>query len=157
MKMPKPNKFHKKLEAMVGTWAGDEIMHPSPMDPKGGKSKGRYKARSINGGFAVVQEYEQRIGGKVTFTGHGVFSYDTNENCYVWHWFDSMGMVPCTATKGVWSGHKVVWQNQSPMGHARYTHTFLRGGKCAFSIEHSPDGEAWAPMMEGLYVKKAAK
>jgi anthranilate synthase component 1 len=45
-------------------------------DPAGGTSKGRYKTRAIAGGFGVVQDYEQRRGGKVTFSGHGVFGYD---------------------------------------------------------------------------------
>ncbi len=156
-KMPKPSKFHKKLATLIGDWSGDEIMHPSPWDPKGGKSKGRYKNYAIAGGFGVAQEYEQKAGGKVQFSGHGVFGYDTQENCYLWHWSDSMGGVPGTATKGQWTGNKIVWQNQSPMGHARYTHTFLRGGKCAFTIEVSQDGTQWSMMMEGLYTKKAAR
>ena len=156
-KMPKPSKFHKKLETLIGDWSGDEIMHPSPWDPKGGKSKGRYKNYAIAGGFGVAQEYEQKAGGKVQFSGHGVFGYDSHENCYLWHWSDSMGGVPATATKGQWTGNKIVWENQSPMGHARYTHTFLRGGKVAFSIEISQDGENWSPMMEGIYTKKAGK
>lgn len=158
MKMPKPTKFHKKLAAaLVGDWSGDEIMHPGPMDPKGGKSKGRYRSRLATSGFTVVQDYEQTVGGKVTFEGHGVFTYDVNENCYLWYWFDSMGFVPCTTTKGQFVGNSIVWTNQSPMGHARYTHTFLRGGKCAFKIECSEDGQQWAPMMDGLYTKKATK
>jgi len=154
MQMPKPSKFHKKLEALVGDWSGDEVMHPSPWDPKGGTAKGRYKARVIAGGFGVAQEYEQKQGGKVVFTGHGVFGYDPTEGCYLWHWSDCMSGVPCVATKGKWEGNKLVWQHQGPMGHARYTHTFLRGGKVAFTMESSPDGKEWSPMMEGLYTKK---
>lgn len=30
MAMPKPTKFHKKLEALVGDWSGEETMHPMP-------------------------------------------------------------------------------------------------------------------------------
>lgn len=157
MQMPKPTKFHKKLEAFAGDWTGDEVMHPSPWDPKGGTAKGKYRARVIADGFGVAQDYEQRKGGKVVFTGHGVFGYDPQEQCYLWHWSDSMSGVPCTATKGKWEGNKLVWSNQSPMGHARYTHTFLRGGKMGFSIETSQDGSSWSVMMEGDYTKKPAK
>lgn len=156
MKMQKPSKFHKKLEALLGDWSGDEVMHPSPMGP-GGKSKGRLKARAIVGGFGVAQDYEQKAGGRLQFSGHGVFGYDAQQNCYLWHWSDSMGGVPCSAIQGQWVGNKLVWQNQSPMGHARYTHTFLRGGKMDFRIEVSQDGAQWATMMEGHYTKKPAK
>lgn len=155
--MPKPSKFHKKLTALIGDWSGDEIMHPTPWAPEGGKCKGRYKARAIAGGFGVAQEYEQKMGGKVMFTGHGVLGYDPDEKCYLWHWSDSMGGVSAMVTKGQWQGNKIVWASQSPMGHARYTHTFLRGGKLLFSIETSHDGETWSPMLDGSYTNKASK
>lgn len=154
MKMPKPSKFHKKLEALLGDWSGDEVMHPSAWDPVGGKAKGRYRTRPIAGGFGVAQDYEQKSGGKVTFTGHGVLGYDTEEKCYLWHWSDSMSGVPCAATKGQFEGNRLVWSNQGPMGHSRYTHTFLRGGKIGFTIETSSDGASWTLVMEGLYTKK---
>lgn len=157
MQMPRPTKFHKKLAALAGDWTGDEVFPPSHWEPKGGKAKGRYKTRAIAGGFAFVQDYEQLRGGKVTFTGHGVFGYDVQQNCYLWHWTDSMGGMPCTATKGQWTKNQIVWENEGPMGRSRYTHTFLRGGKLGFKIEASQDGVAWTVMMEGLYTKKAAK
>lgn len=156
MEMPKPTKFHQKLASLVGEWSGDEVMHASPMNPQECRTFGRYTARWITDGFAVVQEYEQYTGDQVTFRGHGVFTYDTNEKCYVWYWFDSMGNVPCTATKGQWVGDSLVWQNQSPMGHARYTHRFRKDGSCDFSIECSQDGQQWMPMMQGTYAKAKA-
>jgi len=156
MEMPKPTKFHQKLEALVGEWSGDEVMHASPMNPQECRTFGRYTSRWVTDGFAVVQEYEQFTGDVVTFRGHGVFTYDTNEDCYLWYWFDSMGNVPCTATKGQWNGDTIVWQNQSPMGHARYTHRFRKDGRCEFSIECSQDGKQWMPMMQGNYVKAKA-
>ena len=157
MKMPKPTKAHKKLDALLGDWTGDEVMHPSPWDPHGGKAKGKYTVRAIAGGFGLAQDYEQKCGGKVTFTGHGVLGYDQQQQCYLWHWSDSMGGVPCTATRGQWLGKQIVWQNQNPMGHSRYTHTFLRGGRLRFTIETSADGVQWAPMMEAEYTKKAKR
>lgn len=156
MHMPKPTKFHKKLEALVGNWTGDEVMYPSPMNPEGSMTTGTYTSRWVTDGFAVIQEYEQKTDGDVTFSGHGVFTYDPNEKCYLWYWFDSMGSVPATGTKGQWSGNKFVWHSESPMGHARYTHAFLRGGVCAFMIEYSEDGKKWALMMEGHYSKVGA-
>lgn len=157
MDMQRPNEFHKKLEAFVGEWTGAEIMHPSPWDPQGGKSTGTYHCRVVCDGFAVVQEYEQKRDGVVCFRGHGVFGYDAQQNCYLWHWTDSMGGMPCSVTKGQWVGDTIVWENESPMGKARYTHTFLADGRCYFKIEASQDGAMWALMMEGTYAKVAAK
>src|SRR5689334_22163707 len=92
MEMPKPTDAHKKLNWLTGNWAGEEKMFPSPWDPKGGMAKARIHNRSAIDGFNVVQDYEQEHGGAVNFRGHGVFSYDANQKCYVLHWWDSMGM-----------------------------------------------------------------
>lgn len=156
MEMPRPTKFHQKLEALVGEWSGDEVMYASPMNPEERRTFGRYTSRWATDGFTVVQDYEQFTGDKVTFRGHGVFTYDENEKCYLWYWFDSMGIAPCNTTKGQWIGNGIVWQNQNPMGHARFTHRFRRDGDCEFSMEYSHDGQQWTVMMQGVYAKAKA-
>jgi hypothetical protein len=155
MQMPKPTKFHKKLEALIGDWSGDETMHPTPWDPEGGPAKGKYKVRGDLGGYGIVQEYVQKRGGKVTYQGHGVMGYDPQSQSYVWHWSDSMGGVPTEVTRGQWTGNKLVFQHASPMGHQRYTYTFNRDKSIGFSIESSQDGSQWAPFMTGKYTAKA--
>jgi hypothetical protein len=154
MQMPKPNKFHKKLEALVGDWAGDETMHPTPWEPQGGTAKGSYKVRPAFDGFGVVQDYMQKRGGKTSYRGHGVMGYDTQNNCYVWHWSDTMGGVATSVTTGKWERNKLTFQHAGPMAHVRYTYTFHRDGTVGFSIENSDDGQAWQPFMEGRYTKK---
>ena len=156
MDMCKPTEFHKKLEALAGDWTGPETMYPSHWDPQGGTSTGTYHCRVVCDGFAVVQDYEQVRGGVVCFRGHGVFGYDVQQNCYLWHWTDSMGGMPCTATKGQWNGDTLVWENESPMGKSRYTHTFLPDGRIGFSMEVSQDGATWAKLMDGTYAKVVA-
>ncbi len=157
MEMQKPSKFHSKLEVLIGDWSGDETMHPMPWDPTGGSAKGRYKTRAAPGGFGIVEDYEQKRGGKVSYTGHGVMGYDAAEKSYIWHWSDSMGGVPTTVTRGQWTGNKLVFQHAGPMGHSRYTHTFHKDGTVGFAIDSSQDGVQWMPFMEGRYTKKAAK
>ena len=157
MQMPAPSKFHKKLEVLIGDWTSEETMFPMPWDPEGGKAKGRYKVRSAPGGFGIVQEYEQKRGGKVSYTGHGVMGYDEQEKCYLWHWSDSMGGVPNTVTRGTWTDNKLVFQHSGQHGHSRYTYTFRRAGSVDFSIDCSQDGQQWQPFMTGRYARKAAK
>lgn len=154
MQMPKPGKFHQKLHAFVGEWTGEETMHPSPWDPAGGKAKGTNKCRMDLDGFALVQDYVQKRGGKVSYRGHGVIGYCAREKRYLWHWSDSMGGVPGTVTRGEWKGNKLVFQNASEHGHARYTYTFHRDGTLGFSIEMSQDGAQWAPFITARYANK---
>lgn len=151
MKMPEPTEFHRKLEALIGDWAGDETMHPTPWDPDGGPAKGRYEVRGDLGGLGVVQDYVQERGGEVSYVGRGALGYDAAKGCYLWHWSDSMGGVPAEATRGDWSGDRLVFVHAGDMGHQRYTYTFHDDGSLGFSIESSQDGAQWMPFMTGRY------
>lgn len=155
MDMPRPTRFHQKLERLAGNWAGEEKISPTPWDPKGGVARGQMKARVDMDGFGLVQEYVQKRGGKINYRGHGVIGYDPQEKAYLWHWSDSMGGVPGSVTRGNWKGNKLVFQNASPMGHARYTYTFFKDETLGFAIENSTDGERWEPFMSARYAKKA--
>lgn len=155
MEMPRPTKFHKKLEVFVGDWSGDETMFPVPWDPAGGSAKGRYKVRAAFDGFGVIQDYVQKRGGKTSYAGHGVMGYDPQANGYIWHWSDTMGGVANAVTSGQWKGNKLTFQHAGPMGHARYTYTIHKDGTVGFSIDNSTDGDQWVPFMSGRYAKKA--
>ena len=76
MEMPKPTKHHEKLAAMVGDWTGEETMHPSPWDPKGGTATSRTSTRLELDGFFLVTDYVQERGGRVSYRGHGVVGWD---------------------------------------------------------------------------------
>ena len=91
MEMPTPGDAHRRLEVLVGTWIGEETMHPSPWDPQGGVADGTIENRLALDGFNVIQEYTQSRDGQQTFAGHGVFGWDGQRGCYTLHWFDTMG------------------------------------------------------------------
>ncbi len=159
MEMPKLTDAHRKLEKLVGNWAGKETIKPSPFDPVGGAAVGRVDNRRALDGFAVVQNYEQERGGKVSFRGHGVFSWSVPENCYVLHWFDSMGF-PVTEMKGQFEGDVLVLTSHSVMGHSRATFDVAKPGRYAFRMDMSQDGQQWMTFMDGEYAiaaKKSAK
>ena len=69
-------------------------MHPSQWDPKGGIAIGRTKSRLALNGFALISDYEQERDGVITFTGHGVLSFEPTKELYALHWFDCMGSPP---------------------------------------------------------------
>ena len=152
--MPTVTEHHKKLAALAGKWAGEEKLHPSPWDDKGGSAMGRVDARIDVDGFYLISDYVQERGGQVCYRGHGVFGYDPQSNKYLLHWFDSMGM-PCTEPcPGTWQGNVLSFQMASPMGHHRYVYTFEGEGRYRFNIDHSQDAKTWAPFMEGRYTRK---
>jgi len=154
MDMCKPQPEHLKLKRLAGTWTGEETLHPSPWDPKGGNASGRIEARVELDGFYVVSDYVQERGGKPSYRGHGVFGWDSSRKCYTMHWFDSMGF-PCSeAARGAWEGNRLVFEQSTPMGQARYSYDFEGDGRYGFRIENSPDGKSWTTFMEGRYTRK---
>ena len=156
MQMLKLTKFHKKLEALAGRWSGEETMYPTPWDPAGGKAQGSTRSRLQCDGFCLVQEYVQKRNGKISYRGLGVMGYDPAANCYLWHWTDTIGGMPCQAMRGEWTGNKLVFSHGTEEGHVRYSYAFLKDGTQSFSIEHSWNGTTWAPFITARYSKAGA-
>jgi hypothetical protein len=156
MEMPKPGDAHKKLSALVGEWAGDETLHPSPWDPTGGAAAARVTNRWIVDGFAVLQEYEQSRNGQVTFRGQGVFWYDPRRDEYVMHWWDSMGGT-AGEYRGRFDGNRLTLGAPMPQGGHSRTSWLLTGPDAHdFVMEVSPDGQVWQPAMQGRYQRRGA-
>ncbi|MGH7149545.1 MAG: DUF1579 family protein [Planctomycetota bacterium] len=151
--MPKPTEAHRKLERLVGNGVGEEKMHPSPFDPKGGTATGRLSNRLALDGFAVVQDYEQERNGAIAFRGHGVFRYDAAEGAYSLHWYDSMGMAP-NVFRGSFEGEVPTLACRAPQKTYRAVFEFQGTGGYSFRMEVSPDGKAWFPSMEGRYTRR---
>ncbi len=155
MEMPRPGAAHQRLLELAGTWIGDETMHPGPWSPAPMKAEGRVVAEMQLGGFFLVSRYEQRMGGHRTFEGHGVYGWDVHRQRYTMHWFDTMGNDPGAPALGIWNGASLVFENETPMGRGRYTYEMLGSGRYRFSMAMSPDGQTWAPMMDGIYVRQS--
>jgi|WetSurMetagenome_2_1015567.scaffolds.fasta_scaffold454229_2 hypothetical protein len=153
MEMPKPTAAHLKLRILVGDWIGEEKLQPSPWDPKGGTARGHVHNRSGLDGFAVIQDYEQERGGKVTFQGHGLFTWNPQEQNYALYWFDSMGLAP-NVFKGNFNGQVLTLWTMSSQGHSRAVFDFSQAGAYAYRMEVSPDGKQWHLFMSGTYQRK---
>ncbi|MCG8603727.1 DUF1579 domain-containing protein [bacterium] len=153
MDMPKLTEHHKKLEKLPGRWHGTETMRPSQWDPEGGTATGRNDNRLALNGFALITDYEQERDGAITFSGHGVMTYDTNEGCYVLHWFDSMGSPP-EVFKGNFDGDVLTMSHGGPGMHARFTYDFSREGILGCRMDMSKDGTEWATFFECDYERQ---
>ena len=153
MGMPKPTEVHRQLERLVGEWAGTEHMYASQWNPAGNEAVARISNRLAVDGFIVVQEYEQETDGAVTFRGHGIFSWDAGQSCYVLHWFDSMGMPP-NVFRGNFAGDVLTLSANWPQGLGRAVFDLSREGHYTFRMEASEDGKQWAPLMEGQYQRE---
>ena len=153
MEMPRPTEQHRKLQALVGDWVGEETLHPTPGSPHGGNATTRIRSRIDLDGFFLVTDHEQKRGGQVTYRGHGVLGWDHRQQRYTMHWFDIMGGDPGAPALGTWDGNKLCFQHQHHMGHSRYTYGFEHDGKYTLKIEFSQDGRDWMPFLDGNYTR----
>lgn len=151
MEMPKPGAAHQQLAKLAGNWSGEEKLMPSPWDPKGGIAKATVVNRVACDGWIVVQDYEQKRDGQVSFRGHGVFSVDPAKNHVVLHWFDSMGAGTNVFT-GNWKGDVLAMTGPSSGGTGRVTFD-VTGGTYKFAMDVSPDSKKWETFMTGSYRK----
>ncbi len=148
--MPKITDQHIKMGKMVGQWEGQEIMHPSQWDPKGGIATGRMVSRLALGGFAVISDYEQERDGVITFTGHSVLTYDPGEAVFSHHWFDCIGSPP-ELFKGTFDGEILTVAHGGPGMHARLTYDLSDEKRLRSRMEMSSDGTEWGTLFEGAY------
>jgi len=151
--MPKPTAEHRKLEKIAGDWEGEEKMSPSPWDPKGGTALGRIRSRMAVGGFALINDYEQERDGKITFSGHGVFTFDPKEQLYTLTWFDCMG-VPPEVFKGTFEGEVLRLSHGGPGMHVRLTYDLSETGRLSTSMEMAQDGVNWTKLFDARLVRK---
>ncbi|MBI2380373.1 MAG: DUF1579 family protein [Gammaproteobacteria bacterium] len=150
MDMPQPGPLHERLASLNGSWHGEETMYPSPWDPAGGVAQAQLVNREALAGFAILQDYEQKRGGKTSFTGHGVFWVDPDSGEVVLHWFDSMGFAP-NVFRGGFEGGALVLHYASPMGKQRVRFEWPEPLRYRFRMDMSQDGESWMPLMAGEY------
>jgi len=153
MEMPQPAEPHRRLQQLVGHWQGEEIMHPSEWDPDGGTATGRRYSRLALNRFAVISDYEQERAGVVTFTGHGVMTFDPQEDLYVLHWFDCMGTPP-EVFEGVFDGDVLTLAHGGPGIHTRLTIDLSEAGRMKSRMEMSADGMAWSTLFDGVYERE---
>lgn len=150
MDMPKPSPEHLQLEKLAGSWEGEETMHPSQWDPKGGSATGRTTSRLALSGFALITDYEQERDGVVTYAGHGVYTFDPGEERYTLNWFDSMGSPP-EIFVGRFEDEILTVAHGGPGMHARLTHDLTDPENLLSKMEMSEDGATWNTLFDGSY------
>jgi len=152
MENPQPGAGHRMLEKFIGDWTGDEMLHPSPWDPKGGPASGKISNTWELDGFFVIQDYEGTRDGKIGYRGHGVFGFDAMNSQHTMHWFDGMG--GASEYRGGFEGDVLTLSSRNAMGFSRAIFNFGEPGEYSFKMEYSEDGQQWSPFMEGSYTKK---
>lgn len=153
MDMPQPTALHERLHTLAGRWSGEEQLHPSPWDPKGGTAEGHVDNHSGLDGFALIQDYVQVRDGATTYRGHAVFSVDTGANEVVLHWFDNMGSPP-NVFRGNYAGDTLVLSFAGPQGQQRVSFRQDTPGHYDFRMEVSGDGANWQTFMTGSYQRQ---
>jgi hypothetical protein len=149
--MPQPGAPHRRLAKLVGRWVGEEKLMP-PGDPNVLTATGKETNTLAVDDFVVVQDCEMTRDGKVSFRGHGMFTWNDSKKCYELVWADSIGGA-LEVFAGNWKGDVLEMANESPQGRIRCTFD-VSGGGYKFTMSMSQDGKNWAPMRECKYSRK---
>jgi hypothetical protein len=98
--MPKPAPEMKDLWDLVGTWTGEETDEQTPFMPAG-TATATNTVRPGPGKFTVLMDHRSKMASGMTFTGHGVLTWDPNDKAYKMVWMDSMtpGVLMSTGKK----------------------------------------------------------
>jgi len=153
MDTPRPTEHHRKYQAFVGTWTGDETLHPMPWEPQKVKVTSKTVNRLDLDGFYLLIDHAQTRDGQISYRGHGVYGYDTAGQKYTMRWFDVMGCDPGAPAVGTWEGDTLRFQHSHVRGHSRYTYTFGKKDQYTLLIEMLPDGKNRTPFLEGTYTR----
>jgi uncharacterized protein YodC (DUF2158 family) len=101
-------------------------------------------------GFALVSDYEQERDGVITFSGHGVFTFDPKREVYALHWFDCLGSPP-EVFEGSFEGDVLRLAHGGPGMHVRMIYDLTDPRSLASKMEMSADGSAWNTVFDGRY------
>jgi hypothetical protein len=151
MDIPKPTAAHRRLQALAGDWQAEETVFASAWT-KPGKAQGICRSRMGLGGFFLISNYsEQRADGHME--GHGILGYDTQRQRYTLHWFDNYGSPPSQPGLGQFEGDALVFEFEYPDHRGRTIYALEGDDAYTFRVEMAPQGEEFAPVIEGRYRK----
>ena len=92
----------------------------------------------------------QQYASAITFTGHGVMTFDPKGERYTLHWFDCMGSPP-EVFVGDFDGDILTLAHGGPGMHARMTYDLSVSRQMRTKMEMSEDGATWNTLFEGRY------
>jgi Protein of unknown function (DUF1579) len=146
---------HEVLASLAGDWEGDEQIGASPWTTPG-RARGFHRLRLMTRGLTVVQDYEQRRGGAVGLTGHGVFSVDPESSDVLWWWFDDFGYPPLSPSRGrVGPDGVLVLEKATVRGRQRATFA-IEDDVLIHQIAVAPGASTrFTPIVEASYQRQA--
>jgi hypothetical protein len=153
MHMPTVSAEQKRLnELFTGTWRGEETLHPSDWDLKGGTAFGTWVVHPSLDGFCLLVDYTEERGGKILYRGHGIHGFDAQTNTFCAYWFDNIGVMPKAPVQAKLDGNRYSYtSDEGPQGWTKMTYEW-KTDTFEFRIDKSKDGGAtWSPMHEGRY------
>lgn len=158
MDRPKLTPQHQRLKALVGDFSSKEIIHPMEGMPEGGKASSTTHSVLALDGFALIQDYQQKMHGKIMFRGHAVLRYDPASKHYEMHWFDSMGG-PASVFHGDFKQSALTLLGEDNQGRPmRLIYDLHPGGGYAFEVQMRDAAKHWQSVMEGdVVARKAAR
>ena len=142
---------HQRLQALVGTWRGEEEMSATQWAPAG-PARAEVETVVEFGGLFVMQRYRQVRDGRESFAAHNVFGFDQADGLTKMFAFDSMGFFPASPATGSWDGDTLVLERSSPRGAARMIYMVDAADGYRTNLQFKRAGsDDWQDMAKGTF------
>ena len=146
---PQPGPQQKAIAYFAGKWTSEGDLKPGPLGP-GGKMSASDNCEWFAGGFQLVCRGNGK-GPMGSMTTLGVMAYSAADKAYTFYAIDNFGT--SELSKGNKTGSTWTFTSTSNfMGktfQSRFTIVEISPTSYTFKWESSPDGKAWAVLMEG--------
>jgi hypothetical protein len=141
-----------RFERLVGHFAGDEIMPQSRFGP-GGACAAQTRGRLAIGERILVQDYEQKKDGEVSYQAHAVFHWP-DQDC-VMHWFDQWAAGAPVEFRGGFEHERLVlyapFAIAGPLGRRRMVFGFEDAEGYSQALDYTMDGQSWSNFVTGVH------
>jgi hypothetical protein len=141
----------RRLDFLMGSFAGSEHMHPSDWAP-GGDATSTIEATSEVGGSLVVQRYRQVREGAQSFELVAVWMVDPSSDEILYYGFDTAGFPADPPARGTWQEAGLVLERTTPRGSSRLTVSPTPTGWSWSREFRRPDGDTWTPVLDATFV-----
>jgi hypothetical protein len=142
---------HRRLEAFIGSWAGEEHVAASAWTVEG-MARGEVLSECLFGGLFIEQHYRQTCDGLVSFEARNIIGFDAADRAYKLYQFDTVGFTPPSPASGQWENDALIFERSSPRGVQRTVYHFANTDCYRMDVSFQPAGGTdWQEVVSGVY------
>jgi hypothetical protein len=143
-----------RLGFLATELVGTELVAPSPWTAAG-PATATVSGEVGLADTAVIQRYEQRRDGAVSFSALNVFLVDVETGDTLLYAFDAVGFAPDPPARGNWDGDRLILERATERGFSRTTYELTFDGYRYVKEFRLPEQQLWEMVVSGTFTPPA--